>query len=158
MPSGEDAIGRGMPSILARARLAVLGVDSRAATVGPPPSCGPAERSCILARVEFWIIAAAVVLVVLAIAVANRIGWIDLSDKSRKQRGTSSSGPGVLGIGDEVFAPRKYEAQVELDRQSRMPAPAPIPGDGDKGIFTEGPVRIRLDADGNPVDGVHTRR
>ena len=30
--------------------------------------------------------------------------------------------------------PRKHEAQVELDRQSRLPAPAPLPGDGDKGI------------------------
>jgi len=64
-------------------------------------------------------------------AVAVRLGWIDLSDKTK--RGGSGSG-GIMMIGDEVFAPRKYEAQVEADRQARLPAPAPIPGDGDKGI------------------------
>ena len=64
-------------------------------------------------------------------AVAVRLGWIDLSDKTK--RGGSGSG-GVMMIGDEVFAPRKYEAQVEADRQARLPVPAPIPGDGDKGI------------------------
>ena len=63
--------------------------------------------------------------------IAVRRGWIDLSDKTK--RGGSGSG-GVMMIGDEVFAPRKYEAQVEADRQARLPAPAPIPGDGDKGI------------------------
>lgn len=97
-----------------------------------------------------WIVAGAIVLVVAVLGVANRLGWIDLSDKSRKSGG--GSGPGILGIGDEVFAPQRYEAQVELDRQARMPVPAPVPGDGDKGIFTDGPVRIRLDAGGNPVD------
>lgn len=51
-------------------------------------------------------------------------------------------------IGDEVFAPAKHEAQLELDRQARLPVPAPIPGDGDKGIFGDGPVRIELDAEG----------
>ena len=64
-------------------------------------------------------------------AVAVRRGWIDLSDKTK--RGGSGSG-GIMMIGDEVFAPRKYEAQVEADRQARLPAPAPIPGDGDNGI------------------------
>lgn len=68
--------------------------------------------------------------VVLALgAIAVRRGWIDLSDKTK--RGGSG---GVMMIGDEVFAPRKYEAQVEADRQARLPAPAPVPGDGDKGI------------------------
>ncbi|QEO14240.1 hypothetical protein FLP10_07280 [Agromyces intestinalis] len=62
---------------------------------------------------------------------AQRAGFIDLSDKTK--RGGGGSG-GVMMIGDEVFAPRKYEAAVEQDRQSRLPAPAPLPGDGDKGI------------------------
>ena len=62
--------------------------------------------------------------------VAVRRGWIDLSDKTKRGGG----GGGVMMIGDEVFAPRKHEAQVELDRQSRLPVPAPVPGDGDKGI------------------------
>jgi len=91
-----------------------------------------------------------VVAVCVLLWLAHRMGWIDLSDKSRKDRGGSSSG-GVLMIGDEVFAPAKYEAQVELDKQARLPIPAPIPGDGDKGIFGDGPVRIQLDADGKPL-------
>lgn len=75
-----------------------------------------------------WLLIAggAVALAVLA----HRFGWIDLSDKSRR----GGSGPGVLGIGDEVFHPTRHEAQVELDRQTVLPAPAPLPGDGDKGI------------------------
>lgn len=84
--------------------------------------------------------------------VAHRLGWIDLSDKSRNSsKGGSSRGGGALLIGDEVFAPAKYEAQLELDARARLPVPAPVPGDGDKGIFGDGPVRIRLDADGNPL-------
>jgi hypothetical protein len=79
---------------------------------------------------------------------AHRLGWIDLSDKSR--RGGSRTG-GVMLIGDEVFAPAKYEAQVEADRQARLPVPAPIPGEGVGDVYGDGPVRIALDADGNPV-------
>ncbi len=71
------------------------------------------------------------VLAVAVLTLAIRRGWIDLSDKTK--RGGGGSG-GVMMIGDEVFAPRKYEAQVEQDRQARLPTPAPIPGDGDKGI------------------------
>lgn len=86
-----------------------------------------------------WVI----VLIVLAAAlvlgfVAQHFGWIDLSNK-RKTTGGSSA----LGIGDEVFNPSRYEAQVELDRQTVLPAPAPLPGDGDQGIY-EGQVRIDL--------------
>ena len=64
-------------------------------------------------------------------ALAVRFGWIDLSDKTKRGK---PSGAAVMMIGDEVFAPRKYEAQVEVDRQARLPVPAPVPGDGDKGI------------------------
>ena len=63
--------------------------------------------------------------------VATRLGWIDLSDKTKRGK---PSGAAVMMIGDEVFAPRKYEAQVEVDRQARLPVPAPVPGDGDQGI------------------------
>ncbi|MDR5700537.1 hypothetical protein [Agromyces aerolatus] len=79
---------------------------------------------------EWWIWALIAVAVIAVGWVAQRAGWIDLTDKT-KRGGTAG---GVLMIGDEVFAPRKYEAQVEADRQSRLPAPAPLPGDGDKGI------------------------
>ena len=82
-------------------------------------------------RVEWWIWVGIAVLVVGGIALAVRLGWIDLSDKTRRGGG---GGGGVMMIGDEVFAPRKHEAQAELDRQSRLPTPAPVPGDGDKGI------------------------
>ncbi len=70
--------------------------------------------------------------------VAQHVGWIDLSNKSR-----ASGGGGIAGIGDEVFHPTRHEAQIEMDRQSVLPAPAPLPGDGDKGIY-DGQVKIDL--------------
>lgn len=78
---------------------------------------------------SLWIIGG-ITLLVLLVWVAQRRGWIDLSNKTR---GGSSSG-GMLLIGDEVFAPSKHEAAMELDRQTVLPAPAPVAGDGDKGI------------------------
>jgi hypothetical protein len=89
--------------------------------------------------VEPWLVT---LLVVAGLAVlfplAQRFGWIDLSNKRK-----SSGNAGVMGIGDEVFHPTRHEAQIELDRQTVLPAPAPLPGDGDKGIY-EGQVRIDL--------------
>lgn len=75
-----------------------------------------------------WVVVGVLVVGVLTYAV--RRGWIDLSDKTKR----GGSGGGVMMIGDEVFAPRKYEAAVEQERQARLPIPAPVPGDGDKGI------------------------
>lgn len=79
--------------------------------------------------------------------VAQHVGWIDLSNKSKS---SGSKGGSALGIGDEVFHPTRHEAQVELDRQTVLPAPAPVPGDGDPstgsgraGIY-EGQVKIDL--------------
>lgn len=88
---------------------------------------------------ESW----AIVLVVLAVAlvlgfVAQHFGWIDLSNKTR-----TSGSSGAMGIGDEVFHPTRHEAQIELDRQTVLPAPAPVAGDGDLGIY-DGRVRINL--------------
>ena len=86
-----------------------------------------------------WLIFAGVMAVLIALGfVAQHMGWIDLSNKQK----TSGSG-GVMGIGDEVFHPTRHEAQVELDRQTVLPAPAPLPGDGDFGIY-DGQVRIDL--------------
>ena len=87
-----------------------------------------------------WLVLAIVVVACAAIFFAQRFGWIDLSNKN------ANSGPrgGVMGIGDEVFNPTRHEAQVELDRQTVLPAPAPLPGDGDKGIY-RGRVEIDLD-------------
>lgn len=87
-----------------------------------------------------WIVLAIVVVGAIAFYVAHRLGWIDLSNKSK----TSGTAGGAMGIGDEVFHPTRHEAQIELDRQTVLPAPAPVAGDGDKGVY-EGRVRINLD-------------
>lgn len=91
-----------------------------------------------------WLIFAGVVVVLIALGIlAQRMGWIDLSNKRR----TSGTAGGVMGIGDEVFHPTRHEAQVELDRQTMLPAPAPLPGDGDKGI-EDGKIVIDLTKQG----------
>ncbi len=88
---------------------------------------------------NWWIlgsIAAALVLGYISV----QLGWVDLSNKAKKVGGSSSS---IVGIGDEVFAPTRHEAQIELDRQTMLPAPAPVAGDDHKGIF-DGKIRIDL--------------
>jgi hypothetical protein len=62
-----------------------------------------------------------------AVTVAHKLGWIDLTG-SRTGR-NARSGAGLFGAIDEVFQPTRHEAQQELDRQSSLPAPAPVPGD-----------------------------
>jgi hypothetical protein len=49
----------------------------------------------------------------------------------------------LLGGVDEVFHPTRYEVQLERDRQTILPAPAPLAGDGDKGVYG-GKVSIDL--------------
>lgn len=84
---------------------------------------------------EWWGWALIGVGVVALGALAQRLGWIDLRGDSRRGGG----GGGLVGIGDEVFNPTRHEAQLELDRQTTLPAPAPLAGDGDLGIIqTEG--------------------
>jgi hypothetical protein len=91
-----------------------------------------------------WLIFAGVLVGLVPLGVlAQRKGWIDLSNKSAAQRGGSGSGASALAIGDEAFHPAKYEAQLEMDRQTILPAPAPIPGDGDKDVY-RGSVTIDL--------------
>lgn len=85
----------------------------------------------------WWIVALIGVAVLLF--VAHRLGWIDMSNKNR----SGGTHGGVMGIGDEVFHPTRHEAQIELERQTVLPAPAPLAGDGDKGIFN-GKVVIDL--------------
>ena len=93
--------------------------------------------------VNWWVVGGIVVAVVLSV-VAAKLGWIDLSNKTKNSSGSSSS---IVGIGDEVFAPTRHEAQVELDRQSMLPTQAPVAGDGDKGIW-DGKISIRVGRDG----------
>jgi hypothetical protein len=89
-----------------------------------------------------WLILGVVAVVVVALGVfAQRRGWIDLTGRSVSGRG--GAGTGLAGSLDEVFAPTRHEAQQERDRQTSMPAPAPVAGDGDKDIFS-GKVRIDL--------------
>ncbi len=90
--------------------------------------------------VEPWLVILIIVGVVAVFYVAQHVGLIDLTNKSKTSGG---SGGGIAGIGDEVFNPTRHEAQVEMDRQSILPAPAPLPGDGDFGIY-DGQVKIDL--------------
>ncbi len=90
-----------------------------------------------------WLIFAGIVVVLIALVVLAQLrGWIDLGNKSARSGG-SGSGGGLVAIGDEVFNPARYESQIELDRQTILPAPAPVAGDGDKDIY-KGNVRIDL--------------
>lgn len=82
--------------------------------------------------------------------IAQHFGWIDLSNKSK----TSGTHGGAMGIGDEVFNPSRYEAQIEMDRQTVLPAPAPVAGDGDRGIY-DGQVKITLGGDDPQPHGKH---
>lgn len=61
----------------------------------------------------------------------QHFGLIDLSTKRQGRGGLS----GMVTMVDEVFAPTKHEAAIQADAVSRLPAPAPVPGDGDKGVF-----------------------
>ena len=88
-----------------------------------------------------WLVLVGVVIAVTAFAiVGQRKGWIDLSTSGAKRRG----GHGVpLGAIDEVFQPTRYEAQLQQDRETVLPAPSPVPGDGDKDIY-KGNVKIKV--------------
>lgn len=71
---------------------------------------------------------------------ANRLGWIDLSNKNHRPGGGGS----IVSIGDEVFAPARHEAAIELDRQSVLPAPAPLAGDPAADKVYDGRITIEL--------------
>ena len=86
-----------------------------------------------------WLIAGGVVVVLVALGViAQRKGWIDLSGRNTR----SAAGGGMMAV-DEVFHPAAYQANLEQDRQTSMPAPAPVAGDGDRDVY-KGSVRIDL--------------
>ena len=85
------------------------------------------------------IVALVIVALVILGVIAQRFGWVDFSNKATSGGSSGSIG----GIGDEVFHPTKFETQIELDRQTILPAPAPLAGDGDKGIY-DGKVKLDL--------------
>ena len=87
-----------------------------------------------------WIVPALIVVAIVLAVIAQKRGWVDFSDQHK------TSGGGGMGALDEAFNPTRHEAQIELDRQTILPAPAPLAGDGDKGIYN-GTVRIDLGED-----------
>jgi hypothetical protein len=90
-----------------------------------------------------WLIFGGVLVVLAALGVvAQRKGWIDLSAKNGTSAGRSMGGAGMMAV-DEVFHPAAYQAHLEQDRQTSMPAPAPVAGDGDRDVY-KGNVRIDL--------------
>lgn len=91
-----------------------------------------------------WIVLVIIAAAVILGVIAQKRGWVDFFDQHRTRRvGGRGGSLGAMGAGDEVFNPQRHEAQIELDRQTMLPAPAPLAGDGDKGIYN-GTVRIDL--------------
>ncbi|MCC6270637.1 MAG: hypothetical protein IT190_05120 [Microbacteriaceae bacterium] len=82
---------------------------------------------------NWWLFGGILLGIVLLGWLGQHFGLIDLSNKSWRERRKSPGG--VMTIGDEVFAPTKHEAAVERNTQATLPAPAPLAGDGDKGIY-----------------------
>jgi hypothetical protein len=94
---------------------------------------------------NWWVFGGVVVGVVALGYLGQRFGLFDLLGKTKTK--SSGNGAGLMGIGDEVFAPARHEAAMELDRQTILPAPAPLAGDSSKGaapIDYGGHVRIDL--------------
>lgn len=90
---------------------------------------------------NWWVFGGVVVGIAALGYLGQRFGMFDLLGRNKAK--SAGNGAGLMGIGDEVFAPARHEAQIELDRQTILPAPAPVAGDGDKGIY-EGQVTIDL--------------
>ena len=99
------------------------------------------RSSATLEGVNWWVVGIVAAFVAL-IAVAVKLGWIDLSNKAQRGSGTMSGALG--GSFDEVFAPARHEAQQEMDRQSLLPAPAPLPGDRGDGGWEGGKITLDL--------------
>ena len=76
---------------------------------------------------NWWIFGGVVVGLVLFGILGQRFGLIDIVGRSKSR--SAGNGAGLMGIGDEIFAPARHEAAIEMDRQTILPAPAPIAGD-----------------------------
>jgi hypothetical protein len=90
---------------------------------------------------NWWIFGAIVVGIPVLAYLGQRFRLFDLTGRDKPP--SAGNGSGMMGIGDEVFAPSRHEAAMEMDRQTILPAPAPVAGDGDKGIY-DGVVKIDL--------------
>jgi len=91
--------------------------------------------------VNWLIFLGAVAVAAVVMGIADRAGWIDLSNKATRSGGSG----GVVSMMDEVFAPTRHEAQAEAERQSRLPREAPTPADHDHDLLS-GTVLIRVPA------------
>jgi hypothetical protein len=89
--------------------------------------------------VDWMILLGVAVAAVLALGLAAR-------GSASRSRSTGSAGAGMMGVFDEIYAPSRHEAMLELERQTSLPAPAPAAGDRDLGVY-EGRIRIRLNGD-----------
>ena len=85
---------------------------------------------------EWLILAAVAAAAVVAMAVATR-------ESSRPSRGSGSIGSGMFGVADEIFAPSRHEAQLEVERQTSLPAPSPVADDDDRGVY-DGRIQISV--------------
>lgn len=94
---------------------------------------------------NWWILGAVVVGVPVLGFLAQRFGLIDVVGKSAAR--SSGGGSGMMGIGDEVFAPSRHEAAIELNRQTILPASAPLAGDPLKSAERAGVYRGRVTID-----------
>ena len=90
---------------------------------------------------NWLILLGAVAVAAVVMGVADRVGWIDLSNKATRSGGSG----GVVSMMDEVFAPTRHESQAEYERQSRLPREAPTPADDDHDLLS-GTVLIRVPA------------
>ena len=82
---------------------------------------------------NWWIFAAVLAGIAAFLYLGQRFHLIDITGRNKPR--SSGGGSGLVGIGDEVFAPARHEAAMELDRQTILPAPAPVAGDPDRGAF-----------------------
>ena len=94
-----------------------------------------------LVSVNWLILLGAVAAAAVVMWVADRVGWIDLSNKATRSGGSG----GVISMMDEVFAPTRHETQAEYERQSRLPKEAPTPADDDHDLLS-GSVLIKVPA------------
>lgn len=78
--------------------------------------------------------------IVAVVVLMQALGLVDLRDKRRR----GGSAGGFVAI-DEVFFPTRAEALQERAREAVLPAPAPLAGDGDLGVY-DGKVRIEVDS------------
>ncbi|MCG2621697.1 hypothetical protein LVY72_07175 [Arthrobacter sp. I2-34] len=65
--------------------------------------------------------------IIAVLAVIGLTVWIALRPGTLKPGATGAAG--AFGAVEEVFAPARYEARLEIERQQQAPAPAPLPGD-----------------------------